>query len=81
MTADTFEALLGCAGLAHLPTYATRGNFIDEVLCGRRHRIAHGVWQPITSLEANDVIRDVLELCTELSLQLQDAALYERYRA
>lgn len=79
MTAATLKALLGCAGLAYLPAYETRENYIDTVLCGRRHRIAHGDWQPITAADARAVASDVLDLCTEINLQIQEAALYKSF--
>jgi hypothetical protein len=80
LTAATLQSILGCAGLTYLEKYQMRENFIDEVLCGRRHRIAHGGWQPITADEARAVASDVLDLCTDLNQQVQEAALYERYR-
>ncbi|HET7736896.1 MAG TPA: MAE_28990/MAE_18760 family HEPN-like nuclease [Nocardioidaceae bacterium] len=80
MTSDTLRTLLGCAGLDYLSAYETRENFIDSVVCGRRHRIAHGDWQPISRNEAREVAEDVLELCDELNQQVQTAALYELYR-
>lgn len=79
MTASTLRALLGCVGLDYLPAYQTRENFIDSVLCGRRHRIAHGDWQPISSQEARDVSLAVLDLCSEINLQVQEAALYQTF--
>lgn len=80
MTAETLRTLLGCVGLDYLSAYETRENFIDSVVCGRRHRIAHGEWQPISRDEARSVASDVLELCDELNQQIQTAALYESYR-
>lgn len=80
MTSDSLRILLGCAGLDYLSAYETRKNFIDSVVCGRRHRIAHGEWQPISRDEAVQVANDVLELCDELNQQVQTAALYESYR-
>lgn len=80
MTAETLRTLLGCVGLDYLSAYETRENFIDSVVCGRRHRIAHGEWQPISRNEARSVANDVLELCDEINQQIQTAALYESYR-
>jgi hypothetical protein len=60
---------------------AQRENFIDKILCGRRHRIAHGHWQPVSAEDARSVADDVLLLCTEFAEQLQAAALYEQYKA
>lgn len=79
MTAATLKALLGCVGLDYLPAYETRENYIDSVLCGRRHRIAHGDWQPISGADARAVALDVLDLCTEINLQIQEAALYRSF--
>lgn len=76
-----FKAFLASVSLEYLDTYKTRENFIDEILCGRRHRIAHGHWQPVTADDARSVADDVLLLCTEFAEQLQDAALYEQYKA
>lgn len=80
LTAKKLEALLTCVGLEYLPIYQLRENYIDEILCGRRHRIAHGVWQPITADEAHEVSASVLELCTEVNDQVQTAAVYQHYR-
>lgn len=80
MTSETFKSLLSCANLEYLPSYAVRENFVDSVVCGRRHRIAHGEWQPISKEEARSVAADVLSLCGEVNEQIQAAALYESYR-
>ncbi|WP_159449557.1 MAE_28990/MAE_18760 family HEPN-like nuclease [Demequina sp. NBRC 110057] len=74
------SSVLSCLGLAYKSVYATRQNFIDEVLCGRRHRIAHGEWQPIQIHEAIQVTHDTLMLCDELNTQIQEAAVYELYK-
>jgi hypothetical protein len=79
MTASTLRALLGCVGLDYLPAYQTRENYIDSVVCGRRHRIAHGDWQPISGEEAREVSLAVLDLCSEINLQIQEAALYQSF--
>ncbi|MCI4657326.1 MAE_28990/MAE_18760 family HEPN-like nuclease [Cryobacterium zhongshanensis] len=79
MTAGTLKALLGCVGLEYLPAYQTREKFIDSVVCGRRHRIAHGEWQPISGDDARAVAGDVLVLCAELNEQIQTAAAYETF--
>ena len=79
MTAATLRGLLGCVGLDYLASYQTREKFIDSVVCGRRHRIAHGEWQPITSQEARQVGRDVIDLCGEVNQQVQTAAVYSEY--
>ncbi|WP_133054117.1 MAE_28990/MAE_18760 family HEPN-like nuclease [Mycobacteroides saopaulense] len=80
LTAKKLEALLSCVGLEYLPIYQLRENYIDEILCGRRHRIAHGVWQPITADEAHEVSTSVLELCAEVNDQVQTAAVYQQYK-
>lgn len=76
-----FRAFLASVSLDYLDSYKMRENFIDEILCGRRHRIAHGHWQPVSGEDARTVAEDVLLLCTEFSEQLQAAALYEEYMA
>jgi hypothetical protein len=60
--------------------YELRERFIDEVICGRRHRIAHGARQPITTTELNEVVHEVVHLCDELNAQVQEAALYEWFK-
>lgn len=80
MTSSTLKSLLGCAGLDYLSAYEVRENFIDSVVCGRRHRIAHGEWQPISQVDARTVAEDVLQLCSEVNQQIQTAALYEYYQ-
>ena len=80
LTADTLRALLACAGLTYSATYQARENYIDSVVCGRRHRVAHGGWQPITATEARDLITDVMSLCEEINAQVQTAVVYEEYR-
>ena len=79
MTADTLKALLGCAGLDFDAVYDARQNYIDSVICGRRHRVAHGSWQPVTQDEARDLLTDVMMLCSEVNDQIQTAVVYEQY--
>jgi hypothetical protein len=79
MNGDSLRVLLGCAALPYLSAYATREQFIDVVVCGRRHRIAHGDWQPVSSDEARSVARDVMELCSVLNDQVQTATVYREY--
>ncbi|MCK2221908.1 MAE_28990/MAE_18760 family HEPN-like nuclease [Actinomadura sp. ATCC 31491] len=81
MTSENLRTLLECVALPYLADYSIRENFIDSVVCGRRHRIAHGEWQPIATSEARSVIGDVLKLCTTLNDQVQTAALYKQYLA
>lgn len=80
LTSKKFKGLLSCVGLEFLPQYELRENYIDEVLCGRRHRIAHGIWQPVSADEAREAAGSVLELCSEFNDQIQTAAVYEEYR-
>ena len=75
----TLKSLLGCVGLEYLPAYSVRENYIDAVICGRRHRIAHGDGQPVTAAEARGVAADVLTLCDEVNGQVQTAAVYRHY--
>jgi MAE_28990/MAE_18760-like HEPN len=79
VTSDNLRLMLQCAGLPYLPGYAMRENWLDTVVCGRRHRIAHGDWQPVSRTEAREVVADVLVLCSELNNQIQTAAVYREY--
>jgi MAE_28990/MAE_18760-like HEPN len=74
-----FHALLTLCALEYRPIYQTRENFIDQVLCGRRHRIAHGLLEPISSADLVEAIDGTVELCDEINEQIQDALLYHRY--
>lgn len=80
LTSDNLRTLLGCAGLDYTAAYEAREKYIDSVVCGRRHRVAHGGWQPITATEARELVSDVLDLCEEVNGQIQTAVVYERYR-
>ncbi|MSZ77005.1 MAG: hypothetical protein F2667_07840 [Actinobacteria bacterium] len=80
LTADTLRVLLGCSGLQFGAIYQARENYIDSVICGRRHRVAHGSWQPVTPTEARDLLADVMSLCQEINDQVQTAVVYEHYR-
>ena len=79
MTSNTLRVLLQSAALDYLPAYDVRSNYIDSVICGRRHRIAHGAFEQVSPDEARQVAEDVLALCDELNLQVQTAALYREY--
>jgi hypothetical protein len=67
-----------CA-LEYKPLYQTRENFIDQVLCGRRHLIAHGLLVPISATDLIEAIDGAMELCEEVNAQLQGALIYGEY--
>lgn len=79
MTSENLKIILEFAALAYQPCYATRENFIDTVICGSRHLIAHGEEYAISAGDARDVIVDVLSLCDEINSQVQTAAVYREY--
>jgi hypothetical protein len=79
MTSENLRLVLEFAALTYLPYYATRANFIDSVICARRHLIAHGEILPVSVGDARDIILDVLTLCDEINAQVQTAALYREY--
>jgi hypothetical protein len=80
LDSSAFRRLVEASALDYLPYYETRENFIDHVLCGRRHRIVHGEWQPVSDHEMDDVVSGTLELCDQLNFQIQEAAVYEHFR-
>jgi hypothetical protein len=80
LDSSAFRRLVEASALDYLPYYETRENFIDHVLCGRRHRIVHGEWQPVSDHEMDDVVSGTLELCDQLNFQIQEAAIYEHFR-
>jgi hypothetical protein len=79
MTASNLKLILEFAALQYLPFYATRENFIDSVVCARRHLIAHGEFLPVSTADARDIVQAVLALCDELNDQVQTAAVYREY--
>ncbi len=79
MAASSLKSLLGMVGLRYLDFYATRENFIDEVLCGRRHRIGHGGLEPVDLATLLEVIDGVIELCDKLNDQLQNSLIYDEF--
>jgi hypothetical protein len=74
-----FRSLLDYCSLEYRAIYQTRENFIDQVLCGRRHRIAHGLLEPISAADLTSALDGALELCEEVNEQIQDALIYDRY--
>jgi hypothetical protein len=74
-----FRSLLDYCALEYRPLYETRENFIDQVLCGRRHRIAHGLLEPVSSADLTAALEGAVELCEEVNEQIQDALIYNRY--
>jgi hypothetical protein len=80
LDSSTLRHFLELLALDYLPQYALRERFIDQVLCGRRHRIAHGELEPIDIKELGGTIADVTMLCDILNNQVQEAALYETFR-
>ncbi|MEU5263410.1 MAE_28990/MAE_18760 family HEPN-like nuclease [Amycolatopsis sp. NPDC021455] len=81
LTSKKFRSMLSICSLDYLDYYATKENFIDEVLCGRRHRIAHGGPQPISADDLSKTINRVLNLCQMVNDQVIEALLYEHYLA
>lgn len=75
-----FRSLLDVCALEYRAIYQTRENFIDQVLCGRRHRIAHGLLEPVSASDLTEAINGAVELCEEVNEQIQDALLYDRYK-
>jgi hypothetical protein len=76
----TFRRFIENCALDYLPYYEMRENFIDQILCGRRHRIVHGEWQPVSHDEMDETVWGSLELCDRLNDQIQEAAVYERFK-
>lgn len=75
-----FRSLLDVCALEYRPIYQTRENFIDQTLCGRRHRISHGLLEPVSTADFIDALDGAMELCGELNEQIQDALIYDRYK-
>jgi hypothetical protein len=80
LDSQKFRSLLDCCALEYRPLYQTRENFIDQVLCGRRHRIAHGLLEPISSTDLSTALEGAVELCDEVNEQIRDALIYDRYK-
>ena len=74
-----FRSLLDYCALEYRPIYQTRESFIDQVLCGRRHRISHGLLEPISAADLIAALDGAVELCEEVNEQIQDALIYDRY--
>lgn len=79
LSSSNFRILLNGCALEYLDYYALREKFIDEVLCGRRHRIAHGELEPVTTSALSEVVDGVIGLCDQLNEQLQNALVYDHY--
>lgn len=79
LTSDNLKILLEFAALEYRPSYATRENFIDSVVCGGRHLIAHGELYPVSASDARYIASAVLTLCDEINDQIQTAAVYREY--
>jgi hypothetical protein len=75
-----FRSLLDFCALDYRSIYQTRENFIDQVLCGRRHRISHGLLEPVSAADLTAVVDGAIELCDEVNEQIQDALIYDRYK-
>ena len=75
-----FRSLLDVCALEYKPISETRENFIDQVLCGRRHRISHGLLEPVSAADLIDVVDGAMELCEQVNEQIQDALIYDRYK-
>jgi hypothetical protein len=74
-----FQLFLDLCALEYRPIYQTRQNFIDQVLCGRRHKIAHGLLVPVSSTDLAEAIDGAMELCEEVNNQIQEALIYDRH--
>jgi len=79
LDSQKLRSLLNICALEYRPIYQTREHFIDQVLCGRRHRIAHGVLEPVSAAELATALDGVMELCQELNEQVQEALIYDHY--
>lgn len=75
-----FRALLDMCALEYKSAYQIRENFIDQILCGRRHRIAHGGLEPVTTADLIQVIEGAMDLCGDVSNQIQEALIYDQYK-
>jgi hypothetical protein len=75
-----FRSLLDICALDYRPMYQTRENFIDQILCGRRHRISHGLLEPVSATDLTEAVDGAMELCGEVNEQIQDALIYDRYK-
>jgi MAE_28990/MAE_18760-like HEPN len=74
-----FRLLLDLCALEYKSIYQTRENFIDQVLCGRRHRIAHGLLEPVSSADLIQAIDGAMELCEGVNEQIQEGLIYSHY--
>lgn len=79
LDAETLRSLLSFCALDYLPVYQTREKYIDSVLCGRRHRIAHGQLEPVQEADFYDVIEESTNLCNEVNDQVQEAVIYQHF--
>jgi hypothetical protein len=73
------KSLLAMCSLDYLNEYSTREKFIDEVLCGRRHRIAHGELVPISDADLREAVDGVLDLCGRINDQVVETILDGKY--
>jgi MAE_28990/MAE_18760-like HEPN len=71
--------LLQICALEYLDFYATREQFIDGVLCGRRHRLAHGSMEPVDHDDLQQALDGVIALCQQLNDQVVESLLYTNY--
>lgn len=79
LTSKKFRHLLSICSLEYLEYYSTRENFIDGILCGRRHRIAHGGSQPISEEDLQETVSEAFALCEKVNDQVIESLLYETY--
>ncbi|WP_143539431.1 MAE_28990/MAE_18760 family HEPN-like nuclease [Saccharopolyspora spinosa] len=73
--------LLNISGLEYLDVYLNRENWISEVLCGRRHRIAHGGLQPIGENDIEEAVNGTIKLCEAIYTQIVEALRNKYYLA
>ncbi|MDU0295221.1 MAE_28990/MAE_18760 family HEPN-like nuclease, partial [Saccharothrix longispora] len=71
--------LLSVCSLDYRGDYQKREKFIDSVLCGRRHRIAHGGLEVISPQDLDAAIDGVLKLCSAINDQVIESLLYEEF--
>ncbi len=74
------EELLTNIGIDPTP-YKTKEVLINESLVDRRNNIAHGEYCPLEPEDFDELRREVLDMLTDLSNRIQNAALGEEYLA
>lgn len=80
LDSKTLKATLEAFALEYRDAYRLRANFIDASICARRHRIAHGVIEPVDLTDLADVMGFVVDATEMIAEQITETALYERFR-